>query len=431
MEKKILHIDVNSAFLSWSALKLLKEDPTAVDLRTIPSAVGGDVKTRHDIITARSLPAKEYGIKTAEPVVKALQKCPGLVLVQGDFATYHEYSSKFIEILFNYSELVEQVSIDEAFVDISDFCMDDMEAHLTTPVDGTTDISTLKENDRALATAAMIKDEIRDTLGFTVNVGISSNKLLAKMASDFRKPDRLHTLYPEEIKVKMWGHPIGDLFGCGKNTAEKLKSLGIMTIGDAANTDLQVLIGYLGSNAGEYIYAAANGIGGDEVHSEHEAAKSYSNETTTSEDITGEKFAELAYPLIKHLSEKVSKRMKRDDIKGYTVRVMVKTNTFGRHSRQTKLISPTNDARVIERTARELLEKLSFGDEGILNEEGLGYRLIGVGVADLDYESEYEQMDIFGFMEDKKSDEKQAKLDAMMKSINDRFGKGKVKRGKE
>ena len=123
--------------------------------------------------------------------------------------------------------------------------------------------------------------------------------------------------------------------------------------------------------------------------------------------------------------------MKRDDIKGYTVRVMVKTNTFGRHSRQTKLISPTNDARVIERTARELLEKLSFGDEGILNEEVIGYRLIGVGVADLDYESEYEQMDIFGFMEDKKSDEKQAKLDAMMKSINDRFGKGKVKRGKE
>ena len=262
----IFHIDV-SAFLSWSALKALKEEPGSVDLRTIPSAVGGDVKKRHGIITAKSIPAKKYGIVTGEPVVKALQKCPQLVLVQSDFTTYHYYSEAFMEILAKYSPIVQQVSIDEAFVDMSG--TKKLYRYLETP-----------ECPFPICLAEKIKNEVRDTLGFTVNVGISCNKLLAKMASDFQKPDRIHTLFPEEIQEKMWPLPIGDLFGCGKATASRLISIGIRTIGEAATADPVMLSSILGENGGAYIYSAANGIGSTNVHNEYEDAKSYSNEHT-------------------------------------------------------------------------------------------------------------------------------------------------------
>ena len=187
----IFHIDVNSAFLSWSALKKLQEEPGSIDLRTIPSAVGGDVKTRHGIITAKSIPAKKYGIVTGEPVIKALQKCPKLVLVQSDFATYKKYSHAFIDILNKYSPRVQQVSVDEAYLDMTG--MKSVYADLVTP-----------DMPFPICVADKIKNEIRDTLGFTVNVGISDNKLLAKMASDFTKPDKIHTLFPDEIEKKGW-----------------------------------------------------------------------------------------------------------------------------------------------------------------------------------------------------------------------------------
>ena len=119
-ERTIFHVDVNSAFLSWSALKRLEEDPGSVDLRTIPSAVGGDVKTRHGVITAKSIPAKKYGVQTGEPVVKALQKCPQLVLVPSDFETYRRYSHALMEILSQYTPLLQQMSIDEAFLDLTE-----------------------------------------------------------------------------------------------------------------------------------------------------------------------------------------------------------------------------------------------------------------------------------------------------------------------
>ena len=182
-ERLIFHVDVNSAFLSWSAVKRLEEDPSSVDLRTIPSAVGGDVATRHGIITAKSIPAKQYGIQTGEPVVKALAKCPNLVLVPSDFTSYREYSRRFIAILKEHTDAVEQVSIDEAFLDLTELLPEDEDLRQFAP-----------------RMAAAIKDEIKEKLHFTVNVGISTNKLLAKTASDFSKPDKIHTLYPEEYE---------------------------------------------------------------------------------------------------------------------------------------------------------------------------------------------------------------------------------------
>ena len=223
--KIIFHVDVNSAFLSWSAVKRLKDDPSALDLRTVPSAVGGDVKTRHGVITAKSIPAKRFGITTGEPVMTALRKCPDLILIPSDFQTYRQYSKAFIRILKQHSGLVEQVYIDEAFADMT----------------GVPD---------PLAEAAALRAEIREKLQFTVNVGISENKLLAKMASDFEKPDRTHTLWPSEIPEKLWPLPIRELFGCGAATAARLNSFGIRTIGDAAGTDLKVLQAILGEKGG-------------------------------------------------------------------------------------------------------------------------------------------------------------------------------------
>ncbi len=414
----IFHVDVNSAFLSWSAVKKLREEPGSIDLRTVPSAVGGDVKSRHGIITAKSIPAKKYGIVTGEPVVKALQKCPKLILVESDFNTYREYSHAFIAILNKYSPLVEQVSIDEAYVDMS----------------GSRKVfaaSATRELPFPLNVAQMIRDEVRNSLGFTVNIGISCNKLLAKMASDFQKPDKTHTLFPEEIAQKMWPLPIGDLYGCGSSTASRLTSLGIKTIGDAANADPEFLYSILGENGGNYIYASANGYGNSSISINYEEAKSYSNETTLSSDLTADSYDKEIVPILKHLSEKVSKRLKRDAVYGKTVTVSVKTGNFKRHSAQMQLDNSIDDDKDIYKYAKLLSDKLLLGTEGLFI-KGEVVRLVGVGVSKLD-DGSYRQLNLFDIMEKAPSashnNEKQKKLDKMSEEIENRFGKGTIFKG--
>ena len=428
MEKYIFHIDVNSAFLSWSALKKLKEEPGSVDLRTIPSAVGGDVETRHGIITAKSIPAKKYGVQTGEPVVKALQKCPQLVLVRSDFQTYRQYSRAFIGILHEYTDRVEQVSIDEAYMD----------------TEGLRDFSSSAHPDRTfpLSLAYDIKDTVYRRLGFTVNVGVSTNRLLAKMASDFTKPDRVHTLFPEEVPEKMWPLPIRELHGCGRATAEKLDRIGIHTIGDAARADLKILQSLLGEKGGSYIQRSANGLGRASVQTEREEAKSYSNETTTAFDITEENYEKEAVPIIRRLSEKVAGRMQRDGIFAGTIDVSIKTDSFRRRSRQMKLAASTNDADKINRTARQLMEELLLGEDGLFA-SGQHVRLIGVGGSNLD-RGEYRQVGFEEALEQmsrmqrekeemcaqqKKEAEKQERLRKMQEEIAGRFGADALRRG--
>ncbi len=415
----IFHIDVNSAFLSWSAVKKLRDEPGSVDLRTIPSAVGGDVKSRHGIITAKSIPAKKYGIVTGEPVVKALQKCPKLVLVQSDFNTYREYSRAFIEIISRYSPIIEQVSIDEAYLDISgsrNVFRDSETIELPYP----------------LNVAMMIKNEVRDTLGFTVNVGISCNKLLAKMASDFTKPDRIHTLFPEEVPAKMWPLPIGDLYGCGSSTAERLSSIGIRTIGDAAKADPQMLMSFLGESGGAYIYRSANGIGSTVVSGNYEDAKSYSNETTLRSDLNADTYDKDIIPVLKQLSASVSRRLKMDHVFGKTVTVSVKTGNFKRHSCQMQLDNSINDEVKLFDAAKKLSDKLLLGDEGLFI-KGEVVRLVGVGVSKLD-DGSYRQLNLFDDFTNKAPAapldfERQKKLDKMSEELNNRFGKNTIVKG--
>ena len=416
----IFHVDVNSAFLSWSAVKRLEEDPNAVDLRTIPSAVGGDVKTRHGVITAKSIPAKKYGVTTGEPVVSALKKCPQLVLIPGDRATYREYSADFISILKKYTDKVEKVSIDEAFLDMTD------SAHLFAE-------EIANGEPYPLCAARHIKDEIRDTLGFTVNVGISTNKILAKMASDFEKPDRTHTLYPEEVPAKMWPLPIEALHGCGKSTAQKLQLIGINTIGDAASADRALLQSFLGQSSGAYIWNSANGISKSKVVAEREQAKSVSNERTLSEDIGRENYQADGVPVICMLSRKVAGRLQKSGLVGQTITFQIKSSDFERHSRQMSLTAVTDQSKDIEAAALLLADQLLGGPEGLFA-QGVTIRLIGVGVSRLsEKEKTVHQMDLFEWAERNEEEEakkaRQNKLDAMMGKLNERYGKGTIRKG--
>ena len=429
-ERTIFHVDVNSAFLSWSALKRLEEDPGSLDLRTIPSAVGGDVKTRHGVITAKSIPAKKYGVQTGEPVVKALQKCPHLVLVPSDFETYRKYSRALMEILAQYTPLLQQMSIDEAFLDLT---------------------QKLAPEDRegAMILAQQIRNQVREELGFTVNVGISNNKLLAKMASDFQKPDRTHTLYPEEVPVKMWPLPIKELYGCGKQTAQKLQLVGINTIGEAAAAELELLQSVLGERTGLFIRNSANGISRSRVTPEREQAKSVSNERTLSEDIDRDNYETRGLPVIRMLSEKVAGRLQKSGLAGQTVTFQVKSSDFDRYSRQTTLSNVTDRADEIETTALYLADHLLNGPRGLF-EEGISIRLIGVGVSRLS-QKQMQQMDLFAWAEQNEEDRKklamedhkrraqeekekaeiarQARLNSMMEEINGKFGSGTVRKG--
>ena len=418
-QRLIFHVDVNSAFLSWTAVRRLEEDPSAVDLRTVPSVIGGDQRTRHGIVTAKSIPAKRYGIETAEPIAQAMRKCPGLIVVSGDFATYRRFSRALMELLGHYAPVLEQASIDEAYLD-----MTGTREHFRA-------LET-KERPYPLCAADAIRKEVRETLGFTVNVGISVNKLLAKMASDFAKPDRTHTLFPEEVENKMWPLPIGSLYGCGKKTAERLRSVGILTIGDAAAAEPSVLRSLLGEKWGEYILRSARGISDSPVSDVREEAKSYSNETTTAEDITADNMEQLLPPLLRKLCARVSGRLGRDGVYAGTIGVMVKTSDFRNRSMQQSLKDPVNREEEILPVAEALMRQLLLGANGRggLLAEG-GVRLVGVSCSNLQTE-EFRQLTFTDLAKERENDKRQQRterLDRMTRALQARYGDGALHRG--
>ena len=378
---------------------MLREHPDSRDLRTIPSAVGGDVEKRHGVILAKSIPAKKFGVTTGEPVAQALRKCPDLVLVSPDFRIYNSFSQKFIAILNEYSPVVEQASIDEAYVDMTG-------THLL-----------YKD---AISVAYEIKDRIKRELNFTVNIGISDSKLLAKMASDFEKPDKVHTLYSDEIEEKMWPLPVGDMYGIGKATAAQLQAMGMRTIGDVAKQDIKVLISKFGLKSGTHLYDSVNGISHSEVTTEREDRKSYGNSVTLSEDVTRENCGTMLNPILLSLSDTVASRMRRDGAKGTTVTVQLRTSEFVNHSRQDTLKKPTDDADVIYREAKRLFSELWDKNDRV--------RLIGVTVSNMQDDS-YVQMNLFEEQEEQVSDEKQENLLRTTDEIRKKFGRASLTRG--
>ena len=406
--KIIFHIDVNSAFLSWEAVHRIQDLGEETDLRDIPSAVGGDVSKRHGIILAKSIPAKKYKIRTGEPVVDALRKCPDLVLVPPNHKLYTEYSKAFIAVLQKYSDVVEQYSIDEAFMD-----MTGTESLFGDPVH----------------VANVIKDEIYQTHGFTVNVGISENKLLAKMASDFKKPNLVHTLFPEEIQTKMWPLPVGELFYVGGASEKKLNSIGIRTIGDLACADPEALRNLLKKH-GEVIWNFANGRD-ESVLERTPDSKGYGNSTTIAFDVTD---APTAKMILLSLTENVGRRLRKDHVRVESVSVTIRYHDLSDVSHQGILDASTNITKEIYDKACCLFDELW---------DGRAIRLLGVSTSRVSKGNSYRQLDLFdsaGNLQLPGEDcvktsrenllkyEKLEKLDQAIDQIREKFGSDAVMR---
>ena len=395
MERLIFHVDVNSAFLSWEAAKRVKAGEP--DLRLIPSCIGGDPKTRRGIVLAKSIPAKKFDVKTGEPVSMALRKCPGLVVAPPDFQLYASRSKAFKDLCRGYTSLIEEFSIDECFLDFS----------------GT---SHLYPDPVALATE--IKNRIRDELGFTVNVGIGRNKLCAKMASDFEKPDKVHTLFPDEIPEKMWPLPVGDLLFIGKNTAAKLNGAQIMTIGDLAKADEAVLKALLGEKTARMAHRYANGIDDSPVQDTPFENKGYSNSVTVEEDITT---LETAHMILLSLCDSVTEHMRRDGMRANGVSVTIRYLDFKNRSHQTKLSNATDSASTVYETAKKLLSEL-WKDKKPL-------RLMSVALTGVSKDPAAEQLSLFDEPGKQVSREKQERLDKAVSAIRSKFGFDAIQRG--
>ncbi|MBR1928001.1 MAG: DNA polymerase IV [Bacteroidales bacterium] len=382
MERIIFHIDVNSAFLSWSAVKMVREGQP--DIRLVPSVVSGDPDDRRSIVSAASIPAKKLGIKTAQPLSMAMRVCPTLVVVRGDWEWYKRCSEGFIEICRSYSPVLQQFSIDECFLDMSFRC------YGKDPVE----------------VASRLKDEVRNKLGFTVNVGVGSNKLLAKMASDFEKPDKVHTLWESEVREKMWPLGVRDLLWVGKKTEEKLLSYGIRTIGDLASLGIGSLTGLVGRKFAFQLHENANGRDNSPVETETAEAKSYSAERTFSRDLTDPKDIDKA---LFNVACVVAHRIRRDSFRASTVSMFIKYKDFSVAQKQCQVPQPTDITAVILNEARRMLSEVWDGVTPL--------RQVGLGVSKLTHES-YVQMSLFEdpkleyYREwDRKYDERRAKAE--------------------
>lgn len=331
----IMHVDANSAFLSWSAVDLLQHgDDKTVDLRTIPSIIGGNQASRYGVVLAKSIPSKRFNIQTGEPVIQAKQKCPGLVVVPPNYFLYMKCSVAMVEILKEYCDQLQVFSIDEAFLEFSNMRL-------------------LYGNDY-LKTASEIKDRIKNELGFTVSIGISYNKLLAKQASEFKKPDGVSTCFPEEIKEKLWPLSIRELYMCGAATEEKLHGMGIYTIGDLANTDL-AWVKYKLKSWGVMLYAFAHGV--EESPVKPDGAIPYirgiGNSCTIHFDVEDK---ETAHRVILSLVETVGMRLRHAGFCCKLVQVSIKTSELKSYSHQRKFCVPVDCTTAIYEEACRLFD---------------------------------------------------------------------------
>lgn len=360
MEQIVFHIDVNSAFLSWSAQKRLSAGDL-VDLRTIPSIVGGDMEKRHGVVLAKSIPAKKYGIQTGEPIVNAMRKCPNLVLEPPDHHLYRQRSHELMSYLADICPEIEQLSVDECFMDFTP-----VKNRYTSPEEA----------------ARLIKDEIREKLGFTVNIGISDKKILAKMASDFKKPDMVHTLYTHEIQEKMWPLPVSSLYMCGKSSVQALYNLQIRTIGELATADKQILASHLKSH-GITLWEYANGIDPSRVVSVPAEAKGIGNSTTLSKDVTSR---EEACKTLLLLAESVGTRLRKACQMAGMVSVEIKYSSFQSVSHQTTLYTPSASTQIIYETSCRLFDEL-------WNKSPI--RLLGIRTSKLCDDTQPVQMSLF------------------------------------
>lgn len=313
----VLHVDVNAAFLSWEAT-YRRQHGEGVDLRDIPSVIAGDESLRKGIVLACSLPAKRYGVHTGETLWQARRKCPSLLVAPPAQPLYQACSEALTDLLCGYTDKVARYSIDECFLDLTDAaCLMDRNPE---------------------AVAIEIRDRVRQELGFTVNIGVSVNKLLAKTASELEKPNRVHTLYPAEIPQKFWTLPVRELFLVGPRVAPRLYRLNIFSIGHLAQADPELLERHLGS-LGPLLWQFANGHDNTPVLAESTPPKAIGNSASTPYNVDTEREA-LLY--LHAVAETAACRLRAAGMRAQVVTVGYRTANLAYATRQGRLSFPTD-----------------------------------------------------------------------------------------
>ena len=387
-QRQILHVDVNNAFLSWTALDRLSQGEK-IDIREIEAVIGGDETKRSGIVLAKSMKAKRKGVYTGETLYQARLKCSNLQVFKGDYNSYKKHSNDLYKILLQYTEKIERFSIDECFLDMTNYL----------------------GNDTLLNKAYEINKRVKNELGFTVNVGVAHNKLLAKMASDFIKPDKVHTLFEEEIPTKMWTLPVSELFMLGKKTLPKLYNMNIKTIGDLAKQDKMLMIKKFGKH-GLMMWEYSNGIDNTEVNYLEEKPKGIGNSVTLPQDICSE---EEIQRVLLTLAEQVTYRLRRYNMYANVVNVQLRTKEFKDFSHQKRLMNPASNTKEIYGLAKELLNEMY--------KKGIFIRLVGLRVDNL-VEKDEMQLSLFNNEEE----EKQEKLDKVVDELKNKYGYSSITR---
>lgn len=392
MDNIFMHIDVNNAFLSWTAVDLLKQGYN-IDIRNIEAIIGGDESARHGIVLAKSIPAKKEGVKTAETIRDAKRKCNDLHIYPPNYKLYSSMSHRFFELIKSYTPDIEKLSIDECFIDY-------------------TKVKNLYGD--PIKFAYKLKNEIKNKLGFTVNIGIANNKLCAKMASDFTKPDRVHTLFKNEIKEKMYPLPIESLYGCGRSSSKKLRELNINTIGDLAITDPNYLYKYFKNQAYKLV-DSAKGIDDSVIVTKRPDVECISRSTTLSYNLTSlEQINKCIYPLVEDVCLQLRKKNKYTSLVG----VILKDKNFKVSSHQKKLKNPTSSTNQVYNIAKELTREL-------WNEEGI--RLVGVSISKFSSSLNH-QMSMF---EDLSDVEENNELDKVIDKLKETYGKNIINKASQ
>lgn len=379
-----MHIDVNNAFLSWTAIDLINKG-SKYDIRDSFAVIGGDESRRTGIVLAKSMKAKKLGIKTAETLYSARKKCSVLKVYPPNYEWYVKMSNSLFDLISKYTPDIEVVSIDECFVDYG---------------------KVQKLYGKPVEFAKKLKDEIYNTLGFTVNIGIANNKFCAKMASDFEKPNKIHTLFSNEIKSKLWPLSVDDLYGVGKSSGLKLHSLNINTAYDLAHTDINILIKYF-KNQSQKLIDIANGIDDSEVVVTRDDPKCISNSITLEKDYVNK--SEI-FNVLSGIANNVAVSLRSQKKYAYVVAIIIKDKFFKTYSHQRKLKNPTNVTDEILKTVKELFEEVWDNNP---------IRLIGIRLDGLTENNNY-QVSLFENMEDIKTNQS---LDSTIDLINKKYGK--------
>ena len=381
MERIILHSDCNSFYASVECL----HHP---EIREKPVAVGGDIEQRHGIILAKNQLAKQFHVSTGEAIWQAKQKCPELIVLPPDFPLYLRFSRLARDIYLDYSSRVEPFGLDEAWLDIT---------------------SRENQKDKGEKTAQEIRKRIREELGITVSIGVSYNKIFAKLGSDYQKPDAVTLITKENYRQIAWPLPVSDLLYVGPATKRKLNGFGVHTIGELAQTPVEILRSKFGK-IGDILWCFSNGLDSSPVadFQNEPVVKSIGNSTTAPRDLESDEDVKI---ILYVLADSVARRLREQGLKGRTIHISVRDNSLFSFTRQKSLLSYTNLTGEIAGEALSLFREHYRWKRPV--------RSVGISVSDLAADTIYSQTSLFC---DEVKREKMERLDKALDRLKVRFG---------